>query len=107
MGNRITQHRQQRETEAREKADLKRENKALRKQLTRLRRQIQKLVETHGSVEQMAAEVAEPIAVKEGGSPTGGCEKCGSLNIARITIPSGTLVACKDCTHRKKEPRVK
>lgn len=103
MGNRITQHRQQRETEAKEKADLKRENKALRKQLTRLRRQIQKLVETHQVAEQEAVETQEAIAVKETGNPTGGCEKCGSFNLARVTIPSGTLVACKDCKHRKKE----
>ena len=105
MGNRTTQHRPSRETEAREKADLKRENRALRKQLTRLRRQIQKLVETHGSVEQMAAEAVETIAVKEGGSPNGGCDKCGSMNIAKVVIPSGLLIACKDCGHRKKEAK--
>ena len=102
MGNRITQHRQPRETEAKEKADLKRENRALRKQLTRLRRQIQKLVENHSVMEAQAVEAAEPIAVKEGGTPGGGCEKCGSYNVAKVTLPSGVLIGCKDCKHRKK-----
>lgn len=105
MGNRITQHRPQRETEAREKADLKRENKALKKQLTRLRRQIQKLIETHQVAEVEAGEVVESAGAKETGNQTGGCTKCGSHNIARVMIPSGALVACRDCKHRWKEAK--
>lgn len=103
--NRVTQHKPTRESEAKEKAELKRENRALRKQLTRLRRQIQRLVETQHLAE--AEVVPESAAVQEGASKHGGgCPECGSYNLAAVRIPSGaTLKACKDCKHRYKEEK--
>ena len=103
--NRVTQHKPTRESEAKERADLKRENRALRKQLTRLRRQIQRIVETHQIAEQEA--VPESAAVQEGAPKNGtACPSCGSYNLAAVKIPSGaTLKACKDCKHRYKEEK--
>jgi len=96
---RTTQHRPQRESEARERAELKRENRALRKQNARLRRQIQKLIDAQGVVGHEAQDLAPQMVNK-----LPGCEACGSRNLARLVVPSGVLIACKDCKHRKKEP---
>ena len=95
--SRMTQHRAVRETKAKEIATLKQENKALRKQLTRMRRQLQKIMETHQVAVEAAQEEASPPPVK-----TGGCEKCNSYNVAQVALPTGVLVACKDCGHRRK-----
>lgn len=95
---RTTQHRPQRESDAREKAELKRENRALRKQNARLRRQVQKLVEAQGVVGHEAQDLAPRLEAK-----LPGCDACGSRNLARIVVSSGVLIACKECKHRKKE----
>lgn len=100
--NRVTQHRNQRETEAKEKAQLKRENKALRKQLTRMRRQLQKMMETYAGASEAAQEVAAEAVVPAKAAVGSGCEKCGSMSVKRLSIPSGILVVCTDCLHRKK-----
>jgi formylmethanofuran dehydrogenase subunit E len=99
--SRVTQHRNQRETEAKEKAQLKRENKALRKQLTRMRRQLQKMMETYTLASEVAQEIAQEAATIEA-PKTAGCEKCGSHSMTRLPVPSGILVVCKGCHHRKK-----
>lgn len=102
---RVTQHRNQRESEAKEKAQLKRENKALSKQLTRMRRQLQKIMETYSSASEAAQELSQETIVAEAISTKvadEGCEKCGSQSLGRLPIPGGILVACKDCKYRRK-----
>ena len=102
--NRVVQHKPQRESEARERADLKREIKALKKQVTRLRRQNQKIVETHTVAEVEAGESTESVAVQEGAPVGGGCANCGGFNMVRMVLPGGAvLIGCKDCKHRRKE----
>lgn len=97
---RTTQHKATRETKAKEIAALKQENKALRKQLTRMRRQLQKIMETHQIAVDSSQEEPVEALVKEGAAS--GCEKCSSQNVAQIQLPTGTLIACKDCGHRRK-----
>ncbi len=93
-----TGHRPGRESDARERAELKRENHALRKQNARFRRLIQKLVEAQGVVGHEAQDLAPQMTKK-----LPGCDSCGSRNLARLVVPSGVLIACRDCKHRKKE----
>lgn len=102
MGNgaaRVTQHRNQREVaRGRELADLKKENRALRKQLTRLRKQLLRVMEIHNLHDSGTEEVPEGSPETR---PT--CPGCGSINLASVTLPTGVLVACKDCGRRKVE----
>lgn len=100
-GSRVSQHKNERESEAKEKAELKRENRALRKQLTRLRRQVQKLIESNQMSVSDVVPADETETVKETRT-TAGCQKCGSGNVAMVAIPSGTLVVCRDCQFRKR-----
>lgn len=100
---RVPQHRPNRETEAKEKSRLKRENGALKRQIARLRRQVDKVEETRLTAQVIIEDEQESIAAQEGAAPGGGCGECGSHDLVRIPLPSGTLVVCKDCKARKKE----
>lgn len=99
---RLPQHKPNRETEAKEKSRLKRENKSLQRQVTRLRRQIDKGEESRLTA-QAIIEDEESIAAQEGAAPGGGCGECGSHNLVEFPLPSGTLLVCKDCKSRKKK----
>lgn len=102
-GNRVTQHKAKRETEAKERASLKRENKALKKQISKLRRRLQHLEETQIENEEIAQDdvesMGETLKVVIGDL----CPNCGGANMTTIIIPNGTLHVCKDCKHRSKK----
>lgn len=101
MGSRVQQHRPKRETDAKEKTELKQENRSLRKQLTRLRKQVQKLTESQAALE--ATQDNEGMHGPLGLGPLKEvCEKCGSVNVSTIDIPTGKLMACRECKFRKK-----
>lgn len=96
-GARRTQHKPQRdEGRAKELAELKKENRVLRKALARSRKQILKLMEIHAGQEEGQEHVAPKPSKR-------GCEACGSSTLAAVVLPTGTLIACKSCGHRKVE----
>lgn len=99
---RLAQHRPNRETDAKEKSRLKQENKSLKKQITRLRRQVDKVEDSRLTAQVILEEEQESMALLEGAVPGGGCGECGSHNLVEFPLPSGTLLVCKDCKARKK-----
>ena len=94
--SRQQQHRPTRETAEKERAQLSQENRALRRKISRLQRQLQEQVENEAPEEDVSLAVAE-------GNPEvmGSCIKCGSIKIGRLVVPQkGTLHVCKDCGDR-------
>lgn len=86
---RIRQHRQQRETNTREKRELEQENRRLRREVARLRKEVEKAEEP--LTEEKAEE--EKAAVK--------CPQCKGTSLASLTTPSGrTIYHCRGCTWR-------
>lgn len=97
--HRVTQHKPPRESPSKESAELRRENKALKKQVTRMRRRIEEL----GVVPDVEPEPEPTLAEATGAPPVlvGGCDKCSGNDLAKVTLPIGILVVCRDCGHRK------
>lgn len=87
MSNRrIVQHRQQRDTNTRESAELKKENEKLKRQVARLRKQVEKL---DVPVEESPVETPKDKPA---------CPKCRSTNLGEISTPNGkTITSCRAC----------
>ena len=86
---RVKQHRQQRETNTRDKRDLVQENRQLKREVARLRKQLDQAEEpqTEEKVEEEKATVK--------------CPQCKGTSLASITTPSGkTIHLCRGCAWR-------
>jgi predicted RNA-binding Zn-ribbon protein involved in translation (DUF1610 family) len=91
-----TQHRQQSEEKERVKKlrELRQENQSLRKQVSRLQKQVQKLVQE--SIPEPDGSLADTTSVQRK------CPECGSVKIHVLHLPMGALNVCKDCGWRGK-----
>lgn len=90
MSGRRPQHRPPRETEARTAAELRAECRSLRRQLSKLRRENERL---QGIVEEVSPEHDETT-----GSVVEVCPKCGSPDLGKIKTPNGKVVtSCRSC----------
>lgn len=96
---RTTQHRTQRESDAKERSRLAREVSSLRREVARLRSERDRAKEALGEREAEAQENQGSMAQADG---TDACEKCGSHLLVTIDFPRGRLSVCKDCKHRRK-----
>ena len=76
---------------------LKRENHQLKQQISRLRKQLLKAIESGVLKDDTQNEEAVP---KKQRGPT--CTVCDSANIKSATLHSGKLVVCLDCGTRKR-----
>lgn len=94
---RQTQHRPQREEQLRsqEAAELKRQNRILRRQVSRLQRENDRLLS-------MPEPEPEAPLVKELPLVTNKCEACGSPKVRDVSLPIGVLRVCTECGARKK-----
>lgn len=87
---RTSQHRTQRDSNTKEKRDLIQENKVLKREVTRLRRHLEKF-DDPPDTEEVQKERPE--------LPTAKCPNCKSLQLSSITTPSGkTRFACRSCS---------
>jgi hypothetical protein len=95
---RVTQHKEKRDArKSKEMANLKRENKTLKRQLAKVRTRLLKLMEFQAATSRDEEERVEPV-------PGLVCPQCGSGGMSRVEIPSGVLECCKDqkgCGYRK------
>lgn len=99
MGNHKTQHKATREqrNSNRELAELKRENQNLKRKIARLQKQLQKAVDVSQMVTEVAQEeTPEPLQ-------TANCPVCSTPGLTHVSLPTGTLRACKSCGWRKKD----
>jgi uncharacterized protein YlxW (UPF0749 family) len=91
VSNRRGSHRQQRETNTREKRELEQENRQLRREVARLRKQ----------VEQYETASEDEEEVKEEIKPTLKCPDCKGTKLASINTPSGKVRhVCRGCSWR-------
>lgn len=96
-----TQHRPRREdAKGKELSSIKKENKQLHRQVARLQKQVAKGIEL-----KIEEEPTKTLADAEGQSPIFDheCEKCRSLSIGVLKVPTGILLVCKECGHRRKK----
>lgn len=95
MSDRRVQHRQQRDTNTQEAADLKRENRNLRRQLARANREIERL---QGIAEDKPVAEKPPVEVAA-------CPKCKSTDLGEVVTPGGkTITSCKSCKKWRSRP---
>ena len=81
--------------EPRDGGDLKKENEALKRQVARLRKQVERLDET--------PDDEEPVLVEEAPKPK--CPKCKSVDLGEIETPAGkTVTSCKSCKKWRSKP---
>lgn len=86
----------QNETEPRTAADLRQENRSLRRQLAKLRRENLRL---QGIVEETSPDPEESAE-----TPT--CPKCGSTELGQIKTPNGKVVtSCRACKKWRSKAR--
>jgi len=88
LGKRRTQHKQQRDTNTRAQRDTEQENKQLKREVARLRKQLE--------------QADTPIEIVEEAKPTTlKCPSCKSPQISSITTPSGKVRhVCRSCNWR-------
>ena len=97
-----TQHRPSRDDrKSKELAELRSENSHLKKQVARLRRQIEKMVEIHGL---NVPEDDEQPMEKPPEGPV--CEKCGGTDLTQVSGNGKVFLICKNksCLWRKVLP---
>jgi DNA-directed RNA polymerase subunit RPC12/RpoP len=103
---RSVQHKPSRDTKnVKELQELKSENKALKRQVSRLQKVIDKLMGKviENDVEADIVDETGTIPTVETESSKDLCENCGSPELAKVNIPSGQLIACRACSHRRVE----
>jgi len=89
MGKRRVQHRQTRDTNTKVQREYEQENRQLKREVARLRKQL----------DQAEAPIEENE--KEEPKSTLKCPTCNGTNIASISTPSGkTRFICRDCGWR-------
>jgi hypothetical protein len=78
-----------------EMAELKRQNRILRRQVARLTKDNEKL---------LAMPEPEPDTVPDSEAPPifDHCDICQSMKVKDVRLPTGTLRTCLDCGARKK-----
>src|SRR5574338_1163694 len=87
-------------SQTKEISELKRENHKLKRELSRLRKQVIYLLDVHGpDGDEPQDERPNNLAGTKESMQV--CESCGSNQLATVDLPIGTLVVCKDCKHRK------
>lgn len=98
MKRRRAQHRPPPETPAKTLADLRSENRSLRRQLARLRRENDRLASE--AEDEEGEEQPAPEEMKEQ------CPKCGSFDLGAISTPNGkTVVSCRSCKKWRSKAR--
>jgi predicted RNA-binding Zn-ribbon protein involved in translation (DUF1610 family) len=99
------QHRERRdESRARELADLKKENLQLKRQVARLSKHLNKVLDAQAEKEESATQEHQEQRVKAAPKKVDfTCPSCESINVKKLPLRTGVLVACKDCGWRAKE----
>lgn len=105
MATRTVQHKEVRESrvQAQAVAELRRENRVLRRQVTRLQKENDRLLalNTGANVPEQSPEPAEEKDVVDDKSD-GGCRRCGA-EVKDILLPTGTtLRVCTGCRFRER-----
>lgn len=93
---------------SKELAEVRRENKQLKKLVGRLQKTIQRYERERGITLVLEAAEPEPSAAEAMPEPEvqvesqpSGCPSCGGRNLINFTTPGGrTLISCKDCKTR-------
>jgi len=89
LGKRRVQHRQQRDINTKVQREYEQENRQLKREVARLRKQL----------DQAEAPIEEEV--KEEPKSSLKCQGCKSTSIASISTPSGkTRYICRDCGWR-------
>lgn len=93
-----TQHREQTEEKKKNKllAETKRENHQLKRQISRLQKTIQKILDQTG-VEHEETKGIGPFF------ETLACPDCQQPNLTTIQLPFGNMIVCKGCGYRSKK----
>jgi hypothetical protein len=92
-----TQHRPTRESDHKERARLSRENRAMQRQIAKLKRRLQEAVEVEVAEEETDS-LAQSVDVVDA---LPGCTGCGSTDTGNLAIPNkGTLIVCRNCGQR-------
>lgn len=98
--NRETQHKPDRDAaKNKEIQDLKSENRTLKKQVNRLRKQILQLMHNYTQSEVVAQEEMAHTKKKEVKGDR--CDSCGSKEIKTVSLPHGTIIRCQACLQTK------
>jgi hypothetical protein len=98
---RIVQNRQKKEAKeanTSEFNEMRRENQKLRRENKRLRRELEKRFEPQYNDDKEEATEEAPKREK-----TDSCLKCESLDLVTLSIPTGEIIICKNCHHRRKK----
>lgn len=97
-----TQHRPTRDQKVINKqvAELKRENQALKRKVSRLQKYLKAALENQGPIEEPDRVQAEVLQAPETGSS--GCPDCKGQEVKAIQTPTSVLLACK-CGWRKRQ----
>lgn len=99
MAKHQTQHKAAREErKSKELADLKRENQSLKRKISKLQTYTKKLLE----MVQFAPEEEAVLAIATEAVKLDACGGCGNKNLTHVSLPTGTMIACKQCGWRKK-----
>ena len=96
-----TQHRPKREdANAKERADLKRENGQLKRKICRLQKELERQnIRTEEIGELAQEESSTEVSATSGAVP---CEKCGYAALREIVLIGKTFLVCPACKFRKK-----
>jgi len=93
---RSTQHREQKEEKKRNKllAETKRENHQLKRQISRLQKAIQKILDKTEVAEDLEGFPKRPDPLE--------CPDCKQTSVSVIRLPFGNMLVCKECGYRGK-----
>lgn len=94
--SRRTQHKETKESPTRELALAKRENQSLKRQVSRLQKQLKKIMDAYSGDDSDSPTVSEPKAAKNEDS----CIKCGSYKLSVLETPVSIIKICQHCKHR-------
>ena len=105
-GNRTVQHRPAKDTKNnKELSDSKREVNQLKRQVSRLQKLLDKAMTklVSGDVEADSIDETGVTPTIETKANKNQCEECGQDELVHTSIPTGTLISCRNCNFRKVE----
>lgn len=91
---------EQERSKNKEIAELKRENHKLKRELSRLRKQVGYLLDVQDNWS--GPEESPAVSNTGGRGSTPSCDSCGGPNLVTLDLPIGALVVCRDCKHKKR-----